>query len=476
MFDLLLINAYIITVDKKHTTYPKGYIATRGDRIAEIGPMEALPTPLPQAQRVIDLAGHAVLPGLVDGHGHAGHCLIKTLGEHHLQSDHTFWTNMAETIYYRCTDEEFWYAEGALAGAERLKFGTTTGVSMVGSVPRMDWIAPVGANLEGSSSVGIRQLSGIGSAGGAWPKKARIYRDRIHYEERDVMPKEAWANTEAALKAFNGRHPRQICIVASYVMGFRPGESVEDNIQHNREMFRLSQTYDVPLHAHGYAGDVQFLYDHTPEVLTPRLSLTHSTGYSEREMDILADTGAFVFHGPTTNANVNGHCDVIDMLDKGVNMAVVTDGTAPDRSFDLWRDMKNVQLLQRYRYRSLGLLPCGKVLEMVTIEPARALGMDHLIGSLEVGKKADVIAVNVMQPHLAPFGVMAVQRLVYHAMGQDVDWAIVDGQVAMENRRLTLVDETALLHRAERAFELMMERLDRPELTENPNLYNLRQQ
>ncbi|MBQ1888696.1 MAG: amidohydrolase family protein, partial [Firmicutes bacterium] len=100
---------------------------------------------------------------------------------------------------------------------------------------------------------------------------------------------------------------------------------------------------------------------------------------------------------------------------------------------------------------------------------------DHLVGSLEVGKKADIIAVDVMQPHLAPFGVMPVQRLVYHAMGQDVDWTIVNGKVVMEDRRLMLTDEKALLRRAEEAFETMMKRLNRPELTENPRLYDIRQ-
>ena len=159
----------------------------------------------------------------------------------------------------------------------------------------------------------------------------------------------------------------------------------------------------------------------------------------------------------------------------GVHVAVVTDGTAPDRSFDLWRDMKNVQLIQRFRQKDRGNISCGKALELVTIEPARALGLDHLIGSLEVGKKADLIAVNVMQPHLAPFGVMPVQRLVYHAMGQDVDYAIVDGIVMMEDRRLTQVEERTLLQRAEAAFTTMMKRLNRPELLENPHLYDLHQ-
>ena len=146
----------------------------------------------------------------------------------------------------------------------------------------------------------------------------------------------------------------------------------------------------------------------------------------------------------------------MEMLEQGVNLAVVTDGTASDRSYDLWRDMKNIQLLQRNRYKDGSLLPCGRVLELCTIEPARALGMDHLIGSLEPGKKADIIAVDVMQPHLAPFGVMPVQRLVYHAMGQDVDWVMVDGQVMMEHRRLTQVSEQAVLERAAAAFDLSL--------------------
>ena len=84
---------------------------------------EELGGELPQARQHISMEGHVLLPGLVDGHGHGGHCLVRTLGEH-LED----WEDMAQEIYYCCTDEEFWYAEGALAAAERLKFGTTTAV------------------------------------------------------------------------------------------------------------------------------------------------------------------------------------------------------------------------------------------------------------------------------------------------------------------------------------------------------------
>lgn len=468
MWDLLLTNGVIITVDGEHHIYDKGYIGVEGDTIAAIGPMEELGER--SAARVIDCKGHAILPGLVDGHGHGGHCLIRTLGEH-LDDG---WEEMAETIYYKCTDPEFWRAEGALAAAERLKFGTTTAVSMVGSTPRVDSILPVQANLEGSVATGIRQLSGIGCPYGAYPKVARTYREDGSFEDTVVTPEMAYKTTEESVRTLNGRHKRMMCIVAPGRMGRRPDESDEANIRHNREMHRIAETYDVPLHTHAYGGDVQFMMDHTPEVLTPRLSLTHSTGYSQQELEILARTGPYVFHGPTTHANAVGHCPVQEMLEMGIHLAVVTDGTAGDRSFDLWRDMKNVQLFQRFRKRDGNLLPCGKVLELVTIEPARALGLDHLIGSLEVGKRADIIAVNVMQPHLAPF-VMPVQRLVYHAMGQDVDLVIVDGQIVMEGRTLTQISEEKVLEDAARAFEKMMSRLNRPEVMENDKLYELRQ-
>ena len=469
MWDLLLKNGIVITIDKERRIYDKGYVAVEGDSIVAVGPMEQLP-PQAQAARIVDCEGHAVLPGLVDGHGHGGHCLTRTLGEH-LDDD---WEPMAEEIYYRCTDWEFWRAEGALAAAERLKFGSTTGVSMVGSTPRVDSLQPVEANLEGSLSTGIRQLSGVGCPYGAFPKRARVWREDGSAEDILVEPETAYQTTEQAVKRLNDRHPRGTCIVAPGRMGRRPDESDQANIRHNREMHRIASEYGVPLHTHAYGGDVQFLMDHTPEVLTPRLSLTHSTGYSRQELEILAKTGAFVFHGPTTHANIVGHCPVQEMLGLGINLAVVTDGTAPDRSYDLWRDMKNVQLFQRFRKKDGNLIPCGQALELVTIEPARALEMDHLIGSLEPGKRADIITINVNQPHLAPFGVMPVQRLVYHAMGQDVDMAIVDGVVAMENRRLTQIDEKKLLEDAARAFEKMTSRLNRPEVMENPNLWSSR--
>ena len=471
MLDILLKNGMIITVDPAHTIYERGFLGIQGDTISCIGPMDDS-TELPDALRVIDLEGKPILPGLIDGHGHAGHCMTKTMAEH-VGGDG--WETLVESIYYRYSDEEFWYVEGALAAAERLKFGVTTGVSMVGNTPRIDRTWPIAASLRGSVDAGIRQYTGIGCANGPWPKIGRTYRNDGTYEEYAVEPKMAWETTEEALRSLNGKHPRQNCIVAPGRMGFRQWESVEDNIAHNRKMYELAVKYHQPIHTHAYGKDVQFLYDHTPEVLDYKLSLTHSTRYSQQELEILSKSKAYVFHGPTTHAHILGWCPVMEMLDMGIKVAVITDGTAPDPSFDLWRDMKNVQLLQRAHFRNSRLLPCGKVLEMVTIEPARALGIDHLVGSLEVGKKADIIRVDTEQPHLAPFGIMPVQRLVYHAMGQDVDLVIVNGEIMMEGRALTHINEKEIIARSRNVFAEIMERTGHPDVFENPHLYDIRQ-
>lgn len=469
MLDLLLINGMLITVDEENTIIPKGYIAVRGGDIVEMGSMDKLGE-LPEAKKVMDMDGHAVLPGLIDAHGHGGHCLTRTLAEHIEE-----WDDIAEYIYYSCADEEFWYHEGVLAAAERIKFGTTTGVSMIGSTPRIDSIEPLEANLAGSVSTGIRQFSGIGFPDGKWPKKSRKYKKDGSFEELTITPELAAVNTEKSVRLLRDKYKRGTCIVAPGRMGARPNVSREMNILQNKEMLRIAKEYDVPLHTHAFGGDVKFMYETSPEILNPSTSLTHSTGYSDEELDILADTGAYVFHGPTTYSNAVGHCKVMEMLERKVNLAVVTDGTAPDRSYDLWRDMKNVQLIQRFRFRDGGLLPCGKVLRLVTMEPAKALGIDKITGSLEVGKRADIISVDVMQPHLAPFGVMPVQKLVYHAMGQDVDNVIIEGEVVMEHRVLTKVDQKRVLADAEKSFDLMFERLNRRDVVENPKLYELRQ-
>lgn len=459
MFDLLIKNAAVITVDPAHHIYQPGYVAVQGDRIAAVGPMEELPADA-AAERVIDADGLCVMPGLVDGHAHAGHTLTKTLGEgNDNQTSEAWWGQMAEDIYYHYTDEFFWYAEGALAAAERIKFGITTGVSMLGSTPRPDDPALLQAHFDGSLKTGIRQISGIGSCDGPWPKHPWVWNGDT-CKETELTPEQMVANTEKAVKELNGKHPRQICIPTPGGMGFNPkAETREFAIWKNQNMARIAKEFGTPLHTHLYGGGIEFVYDTTPEALGPTTSLTHCTGLTERDIQILAETGTCLFHGPTTRANIKKRCPVYEVLRAGGNVAIVTDATSPDRSYDIWRDMKIFQVIHRAHENDTRLAPVGKVLEMCTMVPARALGLDKEIGSLEKGKKADIIIINTKQPHLAPFGIMPLHRVVYHAQGNDVDTVIVDGQIMMEGRKLLCCDEDRILEDAGKAFDTMRARI-----------------
>ena len=162
-----------------------------------------------------------------------------------------------------------------------------------------------------------------------------------------------------------------------------------------------------------------------------------------------------------------------ELIDAGVTVALGSDGTAPDRSYDMFRHMFQCMHYHRRHFRDAGVLPHGKVLEMVTIDAARALGMAHEIGSLEVGKKADIILVDLFKPHLMPLN-MPVYRITAFASGADVCTTIVNGKVLMEDGRVNTVDEHEVMELAQVATDRMLDRAGlRHLLAAPPNLWRV---
>jgi 5-methylthioadenosine/S-adenosylhomocysteine deaminase len=192
---------------------------------------------------------------------------------------------------------------------------------------------------------------------------------------------------------------------------------------------------------------------------------------TDADIDAVVASGTRIVHNPSAIASVRGYCPVPTLLDRGVLVAIGSDGTAPDRSTDMFRHMFQCMRLHQREHRDERLMPPGKLLEMVTIDAARALHMDDRIGSLEPGKQADIITIDLRKPHLAPAN-MPVWRVVCFANGQDVDTAIVDGRVLMHNRRVAHVDTAEILAAAEAETNQMLDRLDlRPLLAEPATLW-----
>ena len=230
----------------------------------------------------------------------------------------------------------------------------------------------------------------------------------------------------------------------------------------------LSKRYGLLFTQDGHSrGSVKFAYA-IFDILGPDALLSHATGMTDEEIAIVARTGTKIVHNPSANAAMREQFRLVELLDAGVTVMLGSDGVAPDRSYDLFRHMFQAMRYHRAALKDTKVLPAGKVLEMVTIDAARALGLEKEIGSLEPGKKADVILVDWFRPHLVPMN-MPLYRLAYFANGNDVSTVLVNGRVLMRDRVVLSVNEEEVLLMAQREADAAIRRTGLERLTETPD-------
>ena len=457
MIDILIEGGCVVTLDTERRVLDDGAVAVDQGRIIEVGPTDHLRSKY-QARRSVSAARKVVLPGFIDAHAHAGHGLTKTIGEHTYYG----WFRLIDHIYFRATTEDFWFVEAQLSGLEKLKFGTTCAVSIMGSAGRSDDPCFSDAHFEGVERIGIRDILGMGPTWGPWPVVFSTWKG-FQRTDRRVTMEDCFKTTERVIQKWHGTNGGkfQVCIAA---VRFAPsvynpvtgGVDEETARKQTGFMKDLVARYGVALHGHYYAGGLEFMHRHL-DLLGPRTQLAHCIGMPPEEVKIAAETGSKVIHCPNARAHTQGRCPVPELLEAGVNVAVASDATSPDRTFDLLKDIKTAMTLHRTHFRDVKVLPPGKMLELITIDAARVLGLEDEIGSLEAGKKADIILIDLDKPHLTP-AFMPVHRVVYEATGADVDTVMVEGEILMENRQVKHVDEEKILRDAEREAELMVKR------------------
>lgn len=444
--DLAVVNGTVITMDPDRRVLRGGALGIRDGRIVAV---EADAAALPAARERIDARGRIVLPGIVDTHGHAGHSLTRGFGE---GASDGGWMHIVETIYFHASDAWFWEAESRLAALERLRFGVTTSVSMTGSSPRIDDAKYAVAASTGYRELGLRHIVAAGPPYGPWPNTYTEQRPDGSTRTHTVDLDRALGVTEEALQAIRGfGNDRLQFYVGPSVIS--PSDDPDDDLSRRQVngVQDLVEKYGAGLHTHAFAGQIAAAHAIRPEILGPNALLAHCAGIGPDEIAILAATGASATSGPLTHAYVSARFPVIEALEAGVNVVFSTDGSAPDRSFDLIDQARIGVQLQRVHFNDSRLLPAGKALGMITIDAARALGMQDEIGSLEVGKRADVTILDARQPHLAP-EILAPLRVIGHATGQDVTDVIVDGEVLMRDRVVPGADQDGILDDAEAAL------------------------
>ena len=184
----------------------------------------------------------------------------------------------------------------------------------------------------------------------------------------------------------------------------------------------------------------------------------HGVWLSEPEWKILGKKGATVAHCPSSNMKLgSGIAKVPEMIKAGVNIGLGCDGGPSNNSYDMIREMKLASLSQKARLLNPLVMDAETVLELATINGARAVGLDKEIGSVEVNKKADLTLISFKSPHLVP-AYNPISHLVYAATGSDVDTVIIDGRIIMKNRAVMTLDEEKVIREANERGSKLLER------------------
>ncbi|MDR7420352.1 MAG: amidohydrolase [Armatimonadota bacterium] len=450
--------ALVVTMDGDRRVLRDAAVAVDGTLIADVGSWQDLAGRYPRAEH---LGGAAclVIPGLVNAHNHMFQVLYRTLG-----ADQSFRDWLQDVVWPMSTvlTEEDAYAAVLLASVEMLRTGTTTVVDShyINTTPGM--LDAVAAAVD---HVGIRAV--LGRASVDWTEWAPI---RPEFLETPDAAARAGADL---IERWHGKASGRIRI--------RPEPLSETSVTPDmvRALSTVARQYGTGMNMHaaevrervefiqakfGARGTVDYL--DRLGVLGPDLLLAHCVWLAPEEIAVLRERGTAVVHNPVSNAFLgDGVAPIPDLTAAGVMVGLGTDGPCSNDSLDMFGVMKAGALIHKAVRRSSTVTGAEATLAMATINGARAAGIDGLIGSIEPGKRADLVVATLRQPEFVPlFDVYAA--LVYAANAACVDTVLVNGQVVVRGGHLTTVDEDEIARGAERLAWRLLRRAGVPRLLE----------
>ncbi|HZQ06590.1 MAG TPA: amidohydrolase [Anaerolineae bacterium] len=439
-----LVNVTLMTLDPARRIISDGCLVWENDRIRAVGRRAELENLVATAERTIDGGRMIAMPGFVNAHTHSFQSLLRGLAEG------LDLLSFLRDVIYRVTPvmtAAETRAGAALAILEAIKSGTTCLVdnhSGNTSLDATDGIAQAFAQggMRGVIARGFRLPT---PRARMWHVPEHIFKFSLAQEleiTSDLIRR--WQ------RQANGRV--QVCPAPLTLFLAGPNDL--------RASKALADEYDVPLHIHiaescsevestlqDY-GCREVEYLNRLGVLDRRFHVVHGVWLDDRELDLLAAAGGHVVHCPTSNMSLaSGIAPVPQMLSRGVNVALATDGLG-NHNHDMFSVMKTAALLHRVNTLRPDALSAAQALEMATLGGARALGLEKEIGSLDEGKKADIILLNLHQAHLVPLNDLTT-AIVMGANASDVDTVIIDGQVIMEGRQVKTLDERQILAQVE---------------------------
>ena len=425
--DLVVSGGIVVTMDPARAIEPDGSVAVRGDSIVAVGPRAQIETRYRGAQ-VIDARGHLVLPGFINGHTHVPMTLFRGLHDDVTLNDWLYkYIFPAEA---KNVNEQFVRWGTRLAAAEQIRAGVTTFADMYYFE---DAIA------EETKAAGMRGVLG---------------ETFIDFPAPDNKSEaEMLAYTEEFLKRWQG-DPLIHAAPAPHSIYTCSKKTLQDAAALARKyhapilihMAEMKKEWDDSKKVNG-TSPTQYL--EKIGVLGPDVVAAHCIFVDEADRKLLAERGTGCVHNPSSNMMIaSGVSPVPEMRAAGVAVGLGTDGPAgSNNDLDLMEEIDLAAKLAKVSKMDPLALNAKAVVEMATIDGARALHMDKEIGSLEVGKKADLVLISLNEPHAQPMYDIYAQ-VAYSLKGSDVDTVVIGGRVVMRNRELLTVDQPAVLQKA----------------------------
>ena len=424
-----LINArYVVTMDEHHRIIEHGAVAISGARIVGVGTQSDLAARF-QAKHTLDKPDALIAPGLIDTHTHAPMALLRGLAEDKRLDD--WLNNFIFPAESKNVTPEFVQDSTRLACVEMVLAGITTYTDMYYFEE---------AEAEAAKQVGLRGVLGQTIIGFPAPDY-RTWQEAISHAERYIQRYEKDELITPALAPHAIYTTPDEAIVAAHSLAMKYGVPM---LIHLAEISRerddsLTKRNLTPVQALEKLG-----------VLEGRVLGAHSIYIDDRDIEILKKHNTGIAHCPSSNMKMAaGIARVTEMLQAGLKVGLGTDGFAGSNdTADLFREMDLAAKLQKVTRMDPTVLPAEQVFEMATMGGARALRLDQQIGSLEIGKKADLIALTLENAHDFPLAENLYAQMVHAGQSADVEDVFINGRQIVASRKVLTVDTQAVYRKA----------------------------
>ena len=426
---ILIKNALILSPNVEYKE--KQSVLIEDNKIVKIAPKLDL-----EADKIIDAEGKILLPGLINTHTHLSMTLFRGLADD-LALDS--WLNDHIWPMEANLNSEYCYIGALLGAVELIKSGTTTFSDMY------FYMEDVARAVD---EAGLRAVLSYGMIDfdDEVKRQAEIKQNLELFKNCDGM-------ANGRIKVFLGPHS--------------PYTASEELLVQTR---KLADEYNMGIHIHVSETEKEitdmlvgkslrpFQYLESIGFLGPDVVAAHSVWLNESEIKIIKKYDVKISHNPSSNMKLaSGIAPVSKLMDNGICVSLGTDGASSNNNLDLIEEMKIASLLQKVSTLDPNVLNSDETIAMATINGAKALGLDSQIGSVEVGKKADLILIDTNSANMTPDSSKLSSNIVYAANGSNVDTTICDGKILMENKKLTFLDEDEILRKAKKAIKELKE-------------------